>query len=572
MSLAENLQRNLKRRHAATVETVAIPVSPTAPPTPANDEPSPPPAARSALAEQLSAAANAGRQQARNQQNAATQAVYTSQNVAINQHGSVFLLVNHGSRREALPIDGEAACEHIMLALKESSGQSVGRETINRELGPIKAKARRDGTVKNTAIRCAKTEGGYIVDLGDAAGRAVYIAANGWSVTTGHDVLFIRDNAYGELPMPELFETARGALEFLLDWVERQGLHRGVALQVVATMVEYLRPDTPFPVLAMVGPAGSGKSGAANRITQCIDPTKSGKLADVKPTPEDMAAGAQVSYVLTADNLQRLAAEVQDLFCKAATGAVFTVRKYYAQSEVLRLSLHVPLVLTFVNNGITAPDLLDRTILAHVKRPAAYRSADELAAEFAADRPKITGALYTLLAAGLARLSEVAQQRKWTHRLVDFIQMGEAFTQAAGHPPGYFLDLFVAHRAAVAADVADGDSFTQVLLVVLKEVAKDATTGAKLPAWRQWGESGGKGHAAVVTEAGVTYIAFKPSMLLAKCPRVNQYIPENERQLSDALTRITPLLRAMGIEPERREMPGKRSAWVFACKRGALGG
>jgi hypothetical protein len=526
---------------------------------------------------QLAAATAAGTQQgaantqqARAQQTAAMQETFSGLNVFVNDHGGVYLRVQHGGRTEALPIDGEAALEHIMLEVKERTGASVGRDVIVRELGPIKARARRDGTTKHTANRCAKVPDGYVVDLGDAEGRVVHITAEESTMKGNTELMFLRGGAYGTLPAPEAHGSVSAALGYAIGWAERQGIPAPVAPLMVAAMVEYLRTDTPHPILAMVGAAGSGKSGAATRVTQCIDPTKSGALADVKPTPEDFAAAASVAYVLTADNLHKLPADVQDMLCKVSTGTVFTMRKYYTQGETFQVGVHQPLVLTFVSLGITAPDALDRTIICWVERPKAYRNASELQSEFEAERPKVTGALYTLLSAALRLIPDVVNQRAWHHRLVDYVQCGEAITQAAGHLPGYFLGLFEAHRATVAENVADGDSFMQVLRVVLKQIANDAQPGDKLPPWRQWGESKGAGLAAVRTPSGVVKIAIRPAVLLGKVPKVNQYIPENDRQLSEALTRVSPLLRALGIESERQENPGKRVAWVFAGKPGAF--
>jgi hypothetical protein len=510
-------------------------------------------------------------QQARTEQTAAMQRIFNGLKVVANQHGGVHLIVQHGQRIEPLPIESEAAIEHIMLAVKTATGTAVSKDTILRELGPIKAQARRDGTVRQTHTRCAQHGAGYVCDLGDADGNAVSITADGWTVGNQHDVLFVRDAAYGELPMPERFDSVSDALAFGLGWLKRQGVPEAISALVLVVLVEYLRPNTPHPILVFVGEAGSGKSGATTRIAQCIDPTKSGALADIKLTPEDMAAAAQCQYVLSADNLTKLSADVQDLLCKVSTGTVATVRKYYSQSEALRLALHNPMLLPCINLCLTAPDALNRAIIAQIKRPLAYRNDDELKAEFKAEQPKVTGAMYTLLAAALAKLPEVVGQRQWLDRLVDYLQLGEAVMQSAGHESGYFLGLFKAHRAKVASDVSGGDSFTQALFKVLRDISKQAQPGDKLPPWRQWGEGKNAcGFAVVATDDGKILIAIKVGALRAKLPVAAQYIPENERQLSAALTRVAPMLRAVGVRVEKRDAPGGRTVWGFSCDTGAL--
>lgn len=383
-----------------------------------------------------------------------------------------------------------------------------------------------------------------------------------------------RDTAYGELPPPALFRKPDDALEFIFNWVASQGTHGSAIPLHALAMVEYLRPETAHPVLAFVGPAGSGKSGATKRTARCIDPSKSGKLADVKLTARDMAAAAQGSYVLTADNASRLDAETQDLLCKASTGAVFVACKLYAQGETVRLPLQTPVVISFVNLGISAPDLMDRTLVINVKAPPAYRNEAELEAEFLEAQPKVIGALYTLLAAGLAQLPIVVGQRQWKHRLVDFTQLGEAVLQAAGKQPGEFLAAFNDYRQHNAVEVAGGDRFMLELRRVLAGLVKDAKHYEKLPPWRQWGEgTGAAGWTAITPEPGRFIVGIKASTLLGKMLKDGGgYIPENDRQLAGALTRVQPLLRALGIEAARKDAPGKRVVWLFSFEEGALDG
>jgi hypothetical protein len=223
-----------------------------------------------------------------------------------------------------------------------------------------------------------------------------------------------------------------------------------------------------------------------------------------------------------------------------------------------------------VINPVSAPDMASRAVVIPVKRPVSYRSTESLRDEFEAERSELFGALLSALSGGMRLLPEVAAQRQWWHRLVSFSQMGEAIFQAAGKPPGFFLEQLEAQQRRSARESAGGDTFVTELRGVLRKTAVGVVQGSKLPAFSQWGEASGPGFAAIKRpEDDRILVAFKATTLFTRLPRM-QYMPETERQLGDYITRVAPVMRAIGIECERKEVRGKRTVWAFAFKDGAL--
>ncbi len=352
--------------------------------------------------------------------------------------------------------------------------------------------------------------------------------------------------------------------------MRRRGVSEQDAVVCVAALVEALRPDTPYPIIVLIGEAGSGKTEFARCLALLIDPSRSGALADIEPTVEAFAAASHVRYLFSVDNKQRLSAPVQDLFCKVATGAEHAARLLYSQNELASAYLHNPTIVTAVTYPFSAPDAASRTLSIPIKRPASYRSTESLREEFEAERPALLGALLCALSGGLRMLPNVAEQRQWTHRLVSYAQIGEATLQAAGKESGYFLERLEAQQRRAARESAGGDTFVTELRGVLRKVSGEAVSASTLPPASRWCDSSGAGYAAVKRpEDGVFLLAFKASVLFRKLP-MKPYMPETERQLGDYITRAAPVLRAIGIESERKEARGKRTVWVFAFKEGAI--
>lgn len=488
-----------------------------------------------------------------------------------NEHGNMFILTAIKGQKLAYPINSDAAVDDIALSIKEKTNTAVSKDTIIRELGPIKGEVRRKGIKHRTAIRCAKHGDGYLVDSGNDAGSVFKVTRDGVSIESPpDDIIFLRPPGFGGHPVPRTFDTAADAVRSLVEWITSRGVDDVTAVVTAAVLVEHLRPDTPHPILNIIGEAGSGKSELARNMVNLIDPTTTGNLADMSPDIRSFAAASHSRYVFSMDNKRALDAETQDTICKTSTGADFVERELYSQNSTAVAHLHNPVYITAVTNPITAPDAASRAIAVHVKRPVSYKSTERLRDEFEAKRQELLGALLTVLSGALRHLPTVAGQRQWRHRLVSFAQLGEAIFQAAGHPPGYFLERFETVQRRAARESAGGDTFVTEVKALLRSSIRSAEASSKLPAFGRWGESGGKGWAAVQRpEDDVFLVAFKVAALFAQLPR-KAYMPETERQLGDYIIRAAPVLRAIGIECQKKEARSKRTVWAFMFSAEAL--
>ena len=455
--------------------------------------------------------------------------------------------------RQVVRSGSGTANDLILTTAAAGGGKAPSQQAIVMFEAQLRTKAKRAGQVTSVALRVAQDGDARYVDLGP--GRIVRIDPQGWAqVDESQDTpLFRRGAGAGELPDPEPFDgDARAALAHCMGYFE--ALFQTPTDQAVirtAVALDRLDPETTHPVCEYVGPAGSGKSTAAEHDVGLIDPPSKHGLRTCGAKTEDIAAVAQQQYVLSMDNVSRFDKATADTLCMTSTGGTLTVRKLYEQTETAALHLLRPVAITAVSPVCTQPDLQNRTLRFDF-RPNANRevlSEGEIRTMTEARLPALLGALYSLKAATLRTLPEVRQRKGWKHRLVTFDQTGEAMLSAAGYPPGGFLKIVDALREAMARRSASGDVFLLKVCAALKGVQS----------WPKDDSEPGLRHimmrprpAAVFNTTEGLGALIRPSVLLGLLPRPDPWdrdspIPKTERALMDALRRVQPTLHAMGV-------------------------
>jgi len=132
--------------------------------------------------------------------------------------------------------------------LSFSPSQAVFAATLTT----LKGFAIHEGEEQEVYLRCAPTNGGFLIDQTNNEWTAIKITAQGWAITKQPDRKFIRSNTATALPDP-----VDG--DYSLFWnhvnvpVEYQTL-------ITAYMLESWRPQTPYVILELCGEQGSAKS------------------------------------------------------------------------------------------------------------------------------------------------------------------------------------------------------------------------------------------------------------------------------------------------------------------------
>lgn len=468
------------------------------------------------------------------------------------------------SRVEWVPVESATARDALLFLIKSAGGKTPGRDALDRLISELRARARHAGHRIVVYVRIAPYGNGYALDIGD--GRMLVVDGDGWRIVPAESIAFVRGDGYGLLPEPKWAGMTREALDRLRGWLATLGVERAAQNIVIAALANALRTGVTYPLVELVGSGGTGKSSAAWALGTLIDPSASGELPDGEIEAEALAALAQTRHVLFIDNVSAVTRDQSDLLCKIATGTEIAKRKLFTDADSVRLPLHRPVMITAVSAVLGRGDAIDRTVRVQFQPRAEFKTQAEFRAEFHAQHAELLGALVTLLSAGLARLAEVRQQRRWHSRMVDVIQIGEAILQAAGLPAGHFVDEWDAARNATAQSVASGDRFVIALRNALATYARRAVAADDLPSVRAILRDG---VAAIRRSDGVTQIACKASALLVQLRPTdafldrNDWLPRTDRALADALARVQPLLRDIGVKVERRGAAQKKTFWTF---------
>ncbi|WKK26536.1 hypothetical protein QZH56_13635 [Streptomyces olivoreticuli] len=228
----------------------------------------------------------------------------------------------------------------------------------------------------------ADAEGGIVVDLGTADGRAVTVTALGWRVVERSPVLFRRSGAMAPMPTPRLDGDGLAKLHALLNMDESS------FRQLVAWLVAAWIPTIPHPVLTFKGEQGTGKSKTAQMVVNLIDPSPASKRSQ----PRDIkawAAQAFNSWALCLDNISSIPPWLSDTLCKAVTGDGIVDRALYTDDDVVVLSFRRVLSMTTIDAGALAGDLAERLLMLDLQLIAEdrRRTEEELDQAFEAVRP-----------------------------------------------------------------------------------------------------------------------------------------------------------------------------------------
>ena len=223
-------------------------------------------------------------------------------------------------------------------------------------------------------------------------------------------------------------------------------------------------------------------------------------------------------HIVAFDNLSRLREDLSDNLSVLATGGGFAVRQLYTNREEEIFQAQRPIILNGISQVATRGDLLDRAIVIILPPIPEHARRDEATfwQEFDRARPGILGALLDAVSCGLGRLPDVQLERK--PRMADFALWSVAVEPACPWAEGTFLEAYTGNRQGAVEATLDGDPVADVI----RAIAPWSGTASDLMA-------------ELTTRASDTITKRKDWF-------------SRPRQVSDAVRRLAPGLRKVGIE------------------------
>jgi len=403
----------------------------------------------------------------------------------------------------------------------------VGRLEVQAYQGPEMEVAYR------VARHCGEHGDAVFIDLGDRTGSVVEIDRNGWRVPDSAPVRFRRSASLRPLPEP----TPGGDIGLL-----RRYLHvDDEAYPLVLTWIlGALGARSPYFVLILHGEQGSAKTTSARVCRGLVDPSKA-LLRALSKDERDLAVAANNNYVLGFDNLSGIDSGISDALCRIANGEGYGSRALYSDRDEVVFDGARPIVMTGISVSARNGDILDRSLVVECLRIEDGRRQDErtLRSNFEQDHPSIFGGLLDAMVAGIAGEGGVKLERP--PRMVDSARFAIAAEPRLGIPAGSIAKALDVSRSSAVDAAIEGSPFASAIV------------------------------ALVLTE-GREFSGTHMDLLdvLARRRGDEQPIPKgwptSPRAASDALRRVAPALRRVGISVEYPGPSGKSRARLVEIK------
>ncbi|MGY4800158.1 hypothetical protein [Teichococcus aerofrigidensis] len=403
---------------------------------------------------------------------------------------------------------------------------SVSDKALSEALPALEAMAINEAP-RLHEVRVLRDKGVIWLDLGNEDWQLARIDASGWRIVASADVPLVRPVGVRALPVPAADPDALTKLRRLLNlWVPRNAAGQEDLTDlrlVVAWLLAALYPSGPYPVLALDGEQGSGKSTASKMLRRLVDPN----MAEHRATPrseDDLLIAAQNGRIVAIDNVSYLDPDMADALCRLATGAGFSKRRLYSDSEEVIVSVARPVLLNGIPSLLARGDLADRALaIALPPIPdAARKPEDEVWKDFDAAAPGILALLLDGLALALKRLPTLRLSR--LPRMADFARLACAAAPAFGWTEEEMLEAIEGNRAAAVANVIEADP----IAVAIQSIA---TNHASHTAW---------------TGSATRLLELVNEAVPIEIQRERGY-PKDAARLSARLKRVSPALRRAGV-------------------------
>jgi hypothetical protein len=409
--------------------------------------------------------------------------------------------------------------------------KAINSEALAAAVNLLEAKALFEGEEHSVFVRLGEHEGNIYLDLCNQTWQVVQITPNGWRVVDESPIRFRRSRGMLPLPTPE----PGGSVDQLRDFFN---LDEIAWRMVISWLVATLRPRGPYPILALFGEQGSGKSMTARLLRELIDPNAAPLRAEPKDG-HDLMIAANNSWCLALDNLSNVQPWLSDALCRLSSGGGYATRELFTDQDEVIFDSQRPVLLTSIEEVATRSDFLDRGLIAWLRAipEERRRSEAEIFEAFRRARPQILGALLDAVAVALHRLPSIKLPR--LPRMADFAIWATAAETAFGWANGTVMTAYRENRASANEVALEASLIAQPLLELLEREGR-------------W-----EGSSAQLLKALEDHLGDQ-----VRRPRG---WPKGPRALSGQLKRLAPNLRKLGWDADR-DRSSKNRSWII-CRR-----
>jgi len=438
------------------------------------------------------------------------------------------------------PIHSKTFRDWLAMRFLESFKKVAGSQAMQEAINTLSGLSRFKGERLPVAVRLAALDGAVYLDLADDQWRTAKISPDGWQVVTDAPIRFIRRRGMLPLPLPQ-----RGGSLIELRSIINAGEASTWRL-IVAWLVMAFHPKGPYPILAVNGEQGSGKTTTSRIARMMIDPN----TADLRAAPKndrDLMIAACNGWVVGFDNLSIIPGSLSDALCRLATGGGFATRELYTNDDEKLFNATRPILFNGIEELASRPDLLERSIVVNLPTidESQRRPEREIWSAFHEARPRILGALLDVVAAAIKNLPGVNLENR--PRMADFAEWIVAAEPALPWPAGSFMADYGVNREAANEQAMEASAIGPALIGLMQDHSSWTGTAKELLA------------------------ELDTDRRSDQKTRNRPDWPKTPKALSNALRRIAPALRRLGTQTTFTRQGDKGRARTIHLEKAAVG-
>jgi len=289
-------------------------------------------------------------------------------------------------------------------------------------------------------------------------------------VNNGDGVLFFDDDGGRNVPAPEigpngeLIDALLGDLGFVdatAGGMTPDDQRRLLALWMHTLAFSELLPAKP--ILIAEGSPGSGKTAGLQRINYCLHGAHRARTLG-KNDEDDFGVTLMRSPLALIDNVDGYIDWLQDALCAYATGAGWSRRKKYSDSEEVVIQPRA--FLAFASKNPTTfrrDDIADRSLIVRMERRGEFSALSDLLASIDARRPRLFGEWLWNLNLIVRRIRQGLPPSPPGYRMADFARLGLVIGQALGFDEAATLGTLEAAQGEREAFLWEADPLPDLL-------------------------------------------------------------------------------------------------------------
>jgi hypothetical protein len=359
--------------------------------------------------------------------------------------------------RRVYRIDSIEFADWLRRAAYES-GETPSAEQIGLVVATARAHAY--GKTEEVHLRVAKIGQEIVVDLCDDDDRILMLSATGSRIIAGDEacpIVFRRSKQHPLRHAPGTLEDIRAMVNMDEDQF----------VTFMACSVKMFFPDTPSPIVNLIGEYGSAKTSTTRVMRTLIDPVTA-IVAKPPANDQDLLIRAWHNYVLTLENASDLT-KISDTLCGICTGMGFEVRQLFTNGDLFSIWVRRPVIVNGIDPSKYAADLISRMVEIELTKPEERMLESEFEAALVESAPRMFGAVSDLIVEVLKVLPGIDPHDFAENvRLAEFGAIGEAVARVMGKEPGWFIEMMVESQDLAQEEAAD-DSTTMKALQAMQE-------------------------------------------------------------------------------------------------------